>query len=204
MSKLLLSTAYLPNIQYIRAIATYKAATVEQWESFPKQTYRNRCEIATPSGRMTLTVPVVKACSKQLTRDVKISYAVPWQSKHWHAISSAYGKSPFFMFFRDELEPFFREKTEYLLDFNTKITATLLTILGIRAELYFTDDFIRDGDQNFTDLRNQIHPKVAQEQGKFFYDATPYPQVFDSRMPFEANLSVIDAIFNNGQLTVEN
>ena len=59
MSELLLSTAYLPNMQYIRAIAEHKAAMVEQWESFPKQTYRNRCEIATPGGRMTLTVPVV-------------------------------------------------------------------------------------------------------------------------------------------------
>ena len=204
MSELLLSTAYLPNIQYIRAIATYKAATVEQWESFPKQTYRNRCEIATPDGRMTLTVPVVKACSKQLTRDVRISYSVPWQSKHWHAISSAYGKSPFFMFFRDELEPFFREKTEYLLDFNTKITATLLSILNIKATMSLTADYIREGDPNYHDLRNAINPKVAQEQGKNFYDATPYPQVFDSRMPFEPNLSVIDAIFNNGQLTVEN
>lgn len=204
MSELLLSTAYLPNIQYIRAIAKHKAATVEQWESFPKQTYRNRCEIATQGGRMTLTVPVVKACSKQLTRDVKISYDVPWQSKHWHAISSAYGKSPFFMFFRDELEPFFREKTEYLLDFNTRITTTLLSILNIKATISLTADYIRDGDPNFTDLRNKINPKVAQEQGRDFYDATPYPQVFDARMPFEPNLSVIDAIFNNGQLEIEN
>ncbi|MBQ5576605.1 MAG: WbqC family protein [Bacteroidales bacterium] len=200
MSELLLSTAYLPNIQYIRAIANHKGATVEQWESFPKQTYRNRCEIATPDGRMTLTVPVIKACSKQLTRDVRISYATPWQSKHWQAIKSAYGSSPFFIFFRDELEPFYREKTEYLLDYNNKITKTLLSILEIKADLTLTSDYIRIGDPQYLDLRNTIHPKVAQEQGKDFYDATPYPQVFDSRRPFEANLSVIDTIFNCGRL----
>jgi hypothetical protein len=200
MSELLLSTAYLPNIQYIKAIAHYKGATVEQWESFPKQTYRNRCEIATSGGRMTLTIPVVKACSKQLTRDVKISYDTPWQSKHWHAIASAYGSSPFFMYFRDELEPFFRKKVEFLLDFNRQLTETLLSILGIDAKMTFTDDYIRIDDPQYIDLRNVIHPKVAQSQGQYFYDATPYPQVFDSRMPFEPNLSVIDAIFNNGQL----
>ena len=202
MSELLLSTAYLPNIQYIRAIANKKAATVEQWESFPKQTYRNRCEIATSGGRMTLTVPVVKACSKQLTRDVKISYDVPWQSKHWHAIASAYGSAPFFMYFRDELEPFFRQKTEYLIDFNSQITETILSILGIKAEIKLSDDYIRNGDAQYNDLRNVIHPKVAQLQGQNYYDATPYPQVFDSRMPFEPNLSAIDAIFNCGRIEV--
>lgn len=203
MSELLLSTAYLPNIQYIRAIAQNKTATVEQWESFPKQTYRNRCEIATPGGRMSLTVPVVKACSKQLTRDVRISYAVPWQSKHWHAITSAYGSSPFFMYFKDEFEPFYRKRTEFLIDFNSQITETLLSILGIKAEIRFTDDYIRSGDPQYCDLRNVIHPKVEQHQGQYYYDSTPYPQVFDSRMPFEPNLSVIDAVFNNGQLTID-
>jgi hypothetical protein len=200
MPEILLSTAYMPNIQYIRAIATSGTATVEQWETFPKQTYRNRCEIATAGGRMTLTVPVIKACSHQLTRDVKISYDTPWQSKHWQAIKSAYGSSPFFMYFKDELEPFYRERTEYLLDYNCKILNTLLSILDIKANISTTSDYIREGDPQYRDLRNVIHPKVRQEQGKDFYDATPYPQVFDSRMPFESNLSVIDAIFNNGKL----
>ncbi|MCR5453718.1 MAG: WbqC family protein [Bacteroidales bacterium] len=203
MSQLLLSTAYLPNIQYIRAIASSGGATIEQWESFPKQTYRNRCEIATAGGRITLTVPVVKACSKQLTRDVRISYDTPWQSKHWQAIKSAYGSAPFFMYFKDELEPFYKEKTEFLLDYNQKITATLLSILDIKASISLSDDYIREGDAQYCDLRNVIHPKVAQVQGKDFYDATPYPQVFDSRMPFEPNLSVIDAIFNEGGMRKE-
>jgi hypothetical protein len=176
------------------------AAMVEQWETFPKQTYRNRCEIVTAGGRMTLTVPVVKACSHQLTRDVRISYDTPWQSKHWQAIKSAYGSSPFFMYFKDELEPFYRERTEFLLDYNCKILNTLLSILDIKASITLTDDYIREDAPLYRDLRNVIHPKVRQEQGMDFYDATPYPQVFDSRMPFEPNLSVIDAIFNNGKI----
>lgn len=196
MSDLLLSTAYLPNIQYIKAITSFGAATVEQWETFPKQTYRNRCEIATSCGRLTLTIPVVKACSKQLTRDVRISYDTPWQSKHWQAIKSAYGSSPFFMYFRDELEPFYRERTEFLLDFNNRLTAVLLSMLNVHASLALTDDYVREGDPRYVDLRGVIHPKVAQTQGENFYDATPYPQVFDSRMPFEPNLSAIDAVFN--------
>ncbi len=198
MSELLLSTAFMPNIQYIRAIAAHKTAVVEQWESFPKQTFRNRCEILTANGRMSLTVPVEKANTKQMTRDVKVSYHEPWQSKHWHAICSAYNSSPFFMYYRDDFEPFFREKTEYLLDLNMKILERILSILDIKATVRLTDDYVRATDPGFNDLRNQIHPKVAQRHGEYFYDDTPYPQVFDSKMPFEPNLSVIDAIFNNG------
>ena len=83
---------------------------------------------------------------------------------------------------------------------NNKITKTLLSILEIKADLTLTSDYIRSGAPQYLDLRNAIHPKVAQEQGKDFYDATPYPQVFDSRRPFEANLSVIDTIFNCGRM----
>ena len=198
MSQLLLSTAYMPNIQYVRALAARKSATVEQWESFPKQTYRNRCEIASANGRLTLTVPVQKANSKQLTRDVKISYKEPWQSKHWHAITSAYGSSPFFMFYMDEFEPIFREKTEYLLDLNMRILKIVMTILRINTKIELSDDYIREGDTEYEDMRSIIHPKVSQTHGVNFYDSTPYPQVFDSKMPFEPNLSVIDSIFNYG------
>lgn len=202
MSRLLLSTAYLPNIQYYRAILQNGGAIVEQWESFPKQSYRNRCTIQTQGGPMSLSIPVIKANSKQLTKDVRISYTDNWQPKHWHAIVSAYNSSPYFEYFRDDFERFYKEKFEFLIDFNNQATQLIFDILGLKCGISLTDDYIRKDEcenLDIQDLRDAIHPKVTQTEGQNYYTETPYPQVFDCKLPFEPNMSIIDLVFNIGE-----
>ena len=205
MPKILLSTAYLPNIQYFRAITNNSEVEIEQWESFAKQTYRNRCEILAESGRMSLTIPVCKACSKQYTKDIQISYSENWQAKHWHAIVSAYNSAPFFMYFRDDIEPFFHEKTKFLLDFNIKIYDTIANIIGVDTKMTLSDDYRRIDHslEDCCDLRDIINPKVTQNPNQYFYSVNPYPQVFDSKHSFIPNLSIIDALFNLGTETID-
>lgn len=192
----------MPNIQYYRAIVNNGGACIEQWESFPKQSYRNRCQIQTQSGPMALSIPVIKANSKQLSKDVRISYHENWQAKHWHAIVSAYNSSPYFEYFRDDFERFYREKFDFLIDYNRESTNLILDILGIKADITFTSDYIKAEscpEMEITDLRDSIHPKVEQVEGCNYFTKAPYPQVFDSRLPFEPNLSIIDLVFNIGE-----
>ena len=56
----LLSSAYLAPVQYYTKLYAYAEAYVEAYEHYVKQTYRNRCLIASPSGVQALTIPVVK------------------------------------------------------------------------------------------------------------------------------------------------
>lgn len=96
----------------------YKIAT-EIMESFPKQTYRNRCIIVDPVGKpIVLTVPVKRVDSKQLTRDVEISYQTKWQHQHWNAIMSAYKKTPYFDYYQDYIRPLYEKETRWLVDLN--------------------------------------------------------------------------------------
>ena len=46
----LLSSAYLAPVQYYTKLYAYAEAYVEAYEHYVKQTYRNRCLIASPSG----------------------------------------------------------------------------------------------------------------------------------------------------------
>ena len=78
---------------------------IEKHENFVKQTYRNRCDIVTANGKLSLSIPLIKQADKELISDKKISYAEDWRKQHWRTIVSAYKNSPYFEFFEDEFKP---------------------------------------------------------------------------------------------------
>ena len=55
----LLQTTYFGPIQWYQKLHRYDHCLIEQYDSFQKQTYRNRCVIATANGVQALTVPVI-------------------------------------------------------------------------------------------------------------------------------------------------
>ena len=129
----ILPTTYLGPVEWYRQfLANPSAVQIEVMESFPKQTYRNRCTITVPhdsqsncqspiANRLTLTVPVKRVDSKQFTRDVEISYQKRWQHQHWIALMSAYKRTPYFDYYADFFRPFYEQETRFLVDFNEKI-----------------------------------------------------------------------------------
>lgn len=140
---------------YRQFLANPSAVQIEVMESFPKQTYRNRCTITQPVGDesmrrlgerretgnslpfregqgvglLTLTVPVKRADSKQLTRDVEISYQQRWQHQHWIALMSAYKRTPYFDYYADFFRPFYEQETRFLVDFNEKIHEVIIRLM---------------------------------------------------------------------------
>ena len=120
--RMILPTTYMGSVEWYRQfLANPSAVQIEVMESFPKQTYRNRCTITTPDGPLTLSIPVKRADSKQLTRDVEISYQQRWQHQHWIALVSAYKRTPYFDYYADFFRPFYEQETRFLVDFNEKI-----------------------------------------------------------------------------------
>ena len=117
--KVLLSTTYFGPVQWYQKLHRAEHVIIEQWESFQKQTYRNRCLIATTNGVQALTVPVEKSAA--CIKDICISDHGNWRHLHWNALQSAYGESPFFEYYQDDIRPFFEERWTYLLDFNEAI-----------------------------------------------------------------------------------
>ena len=114
---------------YRHFLANPSVMQIEVMESFPKQTYRNRCTITTPDGVLTLSVPVKRADSKQLTRDVEISYQQRWQHQHWIALTSAYKRMPYFDYYADFFRPFYETETKFLVDLNEKIHEVIVRLM---------------------------------------------------------------------------
>ena len=115
-------------------LANPSSVQIEVMESFPKQTYRNRCTITTPDGPLTLSIPVKRADSKQLTRDVEISYQQRWQHQHWIALTSAYKRTPYFDYYADFFRPFYEQETRFLVDFNEKIHEVIVRLMANQAK----------------------------------------------------------------------
>lgn len=195
MDNLLLTTAYFPPIPYFSAIQQATHTYIEQFENFGKQSYRNRCEIMTANGVIPLTVPVAKANSKTLVKDLKIVYVTPWQKLHFRGIESAYKNSPYYEYYIDDLMPFFEKKEIYLLDLNNNILETLFGLLKIAKPFSLTDDYIREGDPAYSDLRNSIHPKASRRVSGADFPIHPYRQTFSDRFDFTPNLSILDLLF---------
>ena len=127
---IILPTTYLGSADWYRQYLVNPTETyIEVMESFPKQTYRNRCTITTPDGPLTLSVPVKRADSKQLTRDVEISYQQRWQHQHWIALMSAYKRTPYFDYYADFFRPFYEKETKYLIDLNEGLHQTIVALL---------------------------------------------------------------------------
>ena len=63
--------------------------------------------IATANGVQTLSIPVEKFDDvKCEMKDVRISDHDNWRHQHWNALLSAYGESPFFEYYQDDIRPF--------------------------------------------------------------------------------------------------
>jgi hypothetical protein len=143
--RMILPTTYMGSVEWYRQfLANPSAVQIEVMESFPKQTYRNRCTITTPDGPLTLSVPVKRADSKQLTRDVEISYQQRWQHQHWIALVSAYKRTPYFDYYADFFRPFYEQETRFLVDFNEKIHEVIGELMKNNASVGVKKDNINN------------------------------------------------------------
>jgi hypothetical protein len=196
----LLATTYFGPVQWYQKLNRYGLVLVERYDSFRKQTFRNRCVIATTNGLQALTVPVERGEGSSLVKDVRISDHGNWRHLHWHALLSAYSESPFFEYYADDLRPFFERKWEFLYDYNMEACMKVCELLDLHPNIQSTNQYAHAaelaGHGRIDDFRDAIDPKHPLEDGGF--KPTKYYQVFQGKHGFLPNLSILDLLFNMG------
>lgn len=193
-----LSTAYFPPLQFFAKIKKHPTLLLEQHETYPKQTYRNRCEISSANGKLSLSIPVVKPKGNRTAiNEILIDYSEPWHVKHWRAIGSAYRRSAFFELLEPEFSAIFNHKWDSLWNLNMATIELSLGILNLNRKFSGTQQFERQYPANYCDYRNSISPKTDWKSDSEF-KPKQYYQVFSDRYGFIPNLSILDLIFNCG------
>ena len=189
----ILPLAYLPSVSYFAHLLRGDCV-VDLGEHFVKRSERNRTRILATDGVMELTAHVCHANRpRQPMRDVRLDYSKRWQHQHWGALVASYRSSPYFDYYAERFEPFYRREYGFLVDYNLGLLETLCTLAKIPMP-QLSESYVdpRPGD---LDLRSK-HPK-----GPAFV-AEPYFQVFSDRMPFAANLSFVALLFAEGPSSV--
>src|SRR5210317_580298 len=159
---ILIHPTYFPNIAHFSAIVKAKEVTFEMDDNFLKQTYRNRTYIYAANGKLLLNIPVIHSQkNRQKYRDVKISKDTNWQSLHWKSLCSAYSTSPFFEFYKDELEPLFHTKTDFIFDFNLKCIEAIFECIQLNVSTTKTEVFEKTV-KNKNDFRYLVNAKIEE------------------------------------------
>ncbi len=197
--KALLSSTYFGPIQWYQKLNRYDECLIERHESFIKQTYRNRMLIPTTNGPLSLTIPTNHDISLSM-KDIRISDHANWRHVHWNALLSAYGESPFFEYYQDDIRPFYEKKYEFLFDFNMETTEKMIELLDIRPKISITEAYIQSKEQKeegeIKDFRDAIRPKKPLPDAEFAPQR--YYQVYEQKHGFLPNMSILDLLFNEG------
>ena len=199
-----LTTAYLPPVEYFFAIAHGDRVLIEQHEAYQKQSWRKRCRILSAGGPEDLSIPVVK--EERLSRpirDIRIDYGEPWLQQHTRAFGAAYNSSAYYDYYADELIPILERKPAFLFDLNMALLEKLMALLGLDIPVSLTESFEASlRPISFFDGRDRIQPKYKGESLLAEYGCEQaYYQVFVNRVPgagFISNLSILDLLSAEG------
>jgi hypothetical protein len=130
--KILVSTAYLPPVEYFSLISKADEVFVEKEENYLKQSYRNRCYILSAHGPQILSIPVyLGSVHKTLTKDIRIDYSKRWQQVHSRALKASYSSSPYFEFYFESFDKIISKNHAFLLDLNMELIRSILKILKV-------------------------------------------------------------------------
>lgn len=159
---------------------------------FAKRSLLSRLQILTPSGPLTLSIPVKKWSRGTPLAEIRIDYLQKWKHQHRTAIRSAYGKAPYFVYLKDEVEAFYDDSPVFLTGFSRPFLNWLLDHFLPSVPRY---DSLTQSSEALQppapDFLSYTQSPAADSSGHYTYN-----QVFGGE--FAAGLSAVDLLFCDG------
>ena len=182
---------YFPPIAFFQFVWNESNLRISGGETFSKQSWRTRTALLSANGRQLLSLPVVRKNGKDTRmHEVELTHQTDWRKDHWKAIESAYRHAPYFFYYGEQIKALIYQNEINLIRFNTTILQQLLDWLDFTLPL----EIEQESEEGIDPL---IYPL---EQKTLAFPQALYIQVFNDKLPFEPNLSVIDLLLNEGPL----
>lgn len=192
----LLSAFYFGSVEHYRLLAQHPRVVIDTGEHYVRQSYRTRTRIVGPNGPQDLSVQILHDHGNKMPmREVRLSSAETWPQQHLQAIRSAYGNTPWFIHYIDDIEEVLTAPHERLIDLNRATMRLGMRWLGLSSEVEIADEFVESTD-GLLDLRSTFHPKKPLPERVEAVAA--FPQTFADRHGFQARVSLIDLVCNCG------
>jgi hypothetical protein len=109
-------------------------------------------------------------------------------------LCTAYGNSPFFLFYRDELEQLFQQKPRLLYEWNLLCIEWVLKKMKIHLPI--VNDISSQNQDKSSLITDQYSPQNYTAHSSIIN--VLYQQVFEEKTGFLPNLSILDLLFNEG------
>ena len=178
-----LPTAYWPPIGYIYLLYKQPKTKIEVCENYQKKSIRNKCQIISSNGPLTLSVPLIKGKHGGTgIKLVKIAYHEEWQINQINTIKTAYANAPYYNYYSEAIFDLISKKEIYLFELNTLILEWIMrTFLQDRVQCILKTETFQANTQTV------------------YNESSPYRQVYEKQHGFlSENVSILDLIFNVG------
>lgn len=193
----LLECENFPCIAWYKMFLRNENIQIEQHEYFVRKSFRNRTVIAGPNGLITLSIPLKGGRNqKNVMKDIEISYDENWQTVHWKTIESCYRRSPYFEYYAEDIKMLFEKKHHFLVDYNIQCLQLVNQLLQVKKEFVLTEKYEKIPIDTWVDARNVFDENTDMQ-------LPSYIQVFQDRIGFKSNLSILDMLFCDGRMLVE-
>ena len=191
----LIENQYFGSVNYFSELYSHSNIKIVECFGWYKMSFLNRCLIAGANGSINLTVPI-KGGRNQKTRfsEVLVDNSVAWQKQHLRAIMSCYAKAPYFEHYFWWFEDLYNKKYEYVNILNKDSFFGIIKLLKLEIDLNGFFDCESESWQNF----NGNFKKWLPSNYNTLTPNLNYTQVFEDKIGFLPNLSIIDGIFNLG------
>lgn len=193
--KAVFSSRYAGSVDYYAAMLRYGKVAIDLSEPFDKHhKHLNRMDIVGTNGCQQLSASLQKPNRRMAVGEVALSSHGNWRHTHWGALFSAYGRTPFFDYFADDLKQIYTDESiQTIASLNLTLHAAVIDFLDLDIETVVVDN---KNDLAASDALN-LRDGVLTEQ-----TLEPYYQIWSSKFGFQPNQSILDLLFNVGREAV--
>ena len=193
---ILVELQYFPSINYFKSI-NKNDILINLDSLYTRKSYRNRTIINGNNGLFNLIVPTIKNKISKKYVDIKIDHSQNWINQHLQSMQSSYGKTPYFLFYKDLITQVLKLRHIFLFDLNYDLLTLFFKLLNFENNFRKEKELILNGFKfdDLTHLSNINNDnEIILTSNKIYYNNN-----FGKN--FDTNVSILDLLFMKGPET---